>query len=1397
MDDPRPCAAMQGVPGALAGWLRQSFAPSDGVSSSLTRAGNSSGRTFRPDDDDRVEVPLGDNLREAALQAVVAARLKEAEDRGAGPGRWWRCLRFSGGAARSKVDATGRVIPADGSTLRRGQPCALQEFGGMLNVYLWVVGLTGFSAGVGSAEEPLLTVAEKSGFQATARYDEVVDLCRRIDASSPHAAMIEMGRTVEGRSIPVLVLANPPVTTPEEARRGGKLVVLAFGNIHAGEVCGKEALPMLAREILSSPNPALLERLVILFAPIFNCDGNERVSKDNRPGQNGPAEGMGVRHNAQDLDLNRDFVKLESPEVQALVRFMTAWDPAIVIDTHTTDGTPHQYTMTYEGPRHAAGDPRVIAYVRERMLPDVTRRLEATSGYRSFFYGNLHDGGATWSTDYADTPRFSTNYIGLRNRLAVLAEAYAYASFKDRVLCTRDFVKLILEHAASDATKIRELLSEVDRETVARGREPRPEDRVAVRTREEEYDGPVRIAGYVEMDEPGRSGPTETKRDYEARHVGRSVPTESVARAFAYAFPASLANVKEKLQQHGIAVEELREDREMSVEVYRVEDVRRADRPFMKHVTVNEVSVTVREEKRRLPAGTILVRTAQPLGTLASYLLEPQSADGLVTWNFLDDDLIVGRDFPVLRLTSPVVVESGPAAGLPQDRGGPREVTFADVLAGREPQLRGSAAAPQGWLEDGEHYLQVRENRLHKVNAASGESAPFHDPQKMAAGLMKIEGFTEDKAKNLAEATRFTMDAARRGALWNRDGDLYYATFDGEFAARLTKTPDRREELADFSPDGRQVSFVSGQNLFVVDVATQTERQLTTDGGGLIYNGKADWVYYEELFNRSERAYWWSKDSAAICFLRLDDGPVNTFTLVDHEPVRQRIEETRYPKAGDPNPLVQFGVVAVDGKTAPVFAELRTYDPVQIIISGAGFFPGAGAPAYFYVQNREQTWLDFCMLPRTGGEPKVLFRDQTQAWIESPGEPKFLADGSFLLSSERTGWKHWYLYSADGTLKHPVTTGEWEARGLECVDEAGGWIYVTGTRDSHIAENLYRARLDGSAIERLTQASGHHNVSVSPKGNLYVDTWSSHAAPPQVGLYRTDGTLVRMLDTNPVRELEEVRRSPVELFQITMSDGFKIEAAMIKPTNFDPTKKYPVWFQTYAGPHAPTIRDAWGNGYTHEQGQANEGFIIFKADPRSASGKGAVSAWTAYKRLGVPEMRDIEEVITWVRSQPYVDPDRIGMSGYSYGGFMTAYCLTHSKLFRCGIAGGPVTDWGLYDTIYTERYMNTPQNNPSGYAETSVIAAAANLHGRLLLIHGTLDDNVHMQNTIKLADALIKANKDFEIMLYPGFRHGIWGEHYNRLTMGFMKRNLLAPEPAPIVSPASGSGEAAVGAGTP
>ncbi len=512
-----------------------------------------------------------------------------------------------------------------------------------------LLGLVGWLGLVGSTHagppDELLTVAERSNFQATARYADVMVLCERLAARSPTVKLIELGKSGEGRSIPLMIVANPPISTPAEAQASGKPVVFLFGNIHAGEVCGKEALPIFVRELTDQPDHPLLKDLILLVAPIYNADGNERVSKTNRPGQIGPADGMGQRPNAAGLDLNRDFMKLEAPETRALVRLLNDWDPAITVDTHTTNGSHHRYTLTYDGPKNPAGDSRIIKYSRKDLFPAVTTAFKTQTGHDSYWYGNFETDHTRWTT-YPSTPRFGTTYIGLRNRLSVLTEAYSYAPYDVRIWATRDFCRLVCEHIAAHREPIRTLLADV-RQTASHAH---PAPRVAIRSRPRALPEPVTILGFVERRENNRSVSTGEPRDYPCAVEGDFEPTVTVRQPAAYLVPAHLTRVVDLLQAHGIRMNRLEADEQRTVTIDRIDALTRSARKFEGHNLVDIVATTPRTEARAIPAGTWAVSPAQPLGALAVYLLEARSDDGLATWNFLDDEIGIGRDFPITKV---------------------------------------------------------------------------------------------------------------------------------------------------------------------------------------------------------------------------------------------------------------------------------------------------------------------------------------------------------------------------------------------------------------------------------------------------------------------------------------------------------------------------------------------------------------------------------------------------------------------------------------------------------------------------------------------------------------------------------------------------------------------------
>ena len=683
------------------------------------------------------------------------------------------------------------------------------------------------------------------------------------------------------------------------------------------------------------------------------------------------------------------------------------------------------------------------------------------------------------------------------------------------------------------------------------------------------------------------------------------------------------------------------------------------------------------------------------------------------------------------------------------------------------------------WLKDGKHYLISDPSnkdtpKIQKVDAATGEAVPFLDTAKMQAALTALGGVTDQDAKQLANRSSYQMSNDEKAVLINWNSDLFYYQLGSDKAVRVTNNPE--EEVGEtFSPDDRMLGFVRNNNIYVYDLAAQRERRLTSDGSPKILNGRLDWVYQEELYGRGNfEAYWWSPDSTKLAYLRLDENPVHEFTVVDHIPYQQGLEVTPYPEAGDPNPVVQLGVINAAGGTTR-WVDTYKYQPSDFLIVRVTWTPD-GSKVVYQAQNREQTFLDLNFAGDDGKSSTVL-RESSRPWVDVLDNPTWLKDGSFLWLSERSGWQHIYHYSADGKLIKQVTDGKWEADSIQAVDDDKGLVYFIGSEHSHIAPNGYRVKLDGTGFTRLTSNEGSHKITVSPASNFFVDNWSDVNTPTQTRLYDADGKLVRVIAQNNVEALKQYKLGTAELLQVKTRDGFPMEAMMIKPPDFDSHKKYPVLEFTYSGPHAPQVKNNWGGTtYMWHQLMAQKGYIIWILDNRTASGKGAESVWPVYKNFGELELRDLEDGISWLKSQPYVDGDRIGLWGWSYGGFMTSFALTHSQSFKMGIAGGTVSDWRNYDTIYTERYMGTPQNNPDGYKKSSPVNFARDLHGKLLLIHGAIDDNVHVANTIQFVYELQKAGKQIQLMLYPKSRHGVTDpvlvKHMRQMMTDYVVANL-------------------------
>jgi hypothetical protein len=535
---------------------------------------------------------------------------------------------------------------------------------------LFVVSLAAFLfSSVCFAEEKPLTVAEGSQFQATSRYDDVLAFIRNLQKMSPNLRLETLATSTEGRDIPLMVLGKPLPVSPAALKHDKRGVVYIQANIHAGEVEGKEASLMLAREILLDPDLPYLDKFVILICPIFNADGNEKIRPENRRHQGGPKEGVGVRYNGQNLDLNRDSMKLESPELRGLVsNVLVRWDPWLLVDCHTTNGSYHEEVVTYSWGLNPNGDGGIIAYQRDRMMPEIESILEKKYGTPAVGYGgfrDFRDPEKGWQT-FEPQPRYVTNYIGLRNRFSILDENYVYADFKDRVMGNYHFLRAILDYFGGHFEDIERLVEEADRKTTLRGLQPGKNDLFYAEYELRALQNPVTVHAYETEIIPRGEGqrpqvrPTDKVNVLTIPYYSDWVGKRGVQIPYAYVLGIPDTDVVAKLLQHGLVVEKLSEEAALEVEVFTIKELKAAERTFQGH-HLNQVKGDYSVETRTFPAGTVIIPCAQPLGNLAAYLLEPESDDGLFAWNFFDRYAVPQwsrepQEYPVYKLLNPVNV---------------------------------------------------------------------------------------------------------------------------------------------------------------------------------------------------------------------------------------------------------------------------------------------------------------------------------------------------------------------------------------------------------------------------------------------------------------------------------------------------------------------------------------------------------------------------------------------------------------------------------------------------------------------------------------------------------------------------------------------------------------------
>jgi dipeptidyl-peptidase-4 len=705
-----------------------------------------------------------------------------------------------------------------------------------------------------------------------------------------------------------------------------------------------------------------------------------------------------------------------------------------------------------------------------------------------------------------------------------------------------------------------------------------------------------------------------------------------------------------------------------------------------------------------------------------------------------------------LRLPIAVLLLAAPLAA-PLAAQQSKELTFADVRGGG---ARFVTPAPSvAWAEGGTLLRIGRGESVRWYDPATKNDVPA--PAETPAG--EREGGEREARVRVVGGTKLVLDAV-----------------DG--TERILLETDREQQLATLAPGGAHASVVVGSDLALVPTAADgAERWLIGNGDPDLLHGVLDWVYQEEVYGRGDfNAHWWSPDGAHVAFLVIEEHAVPSFTVVDHVPDKPRSENrgvvaetTRYPKAGDPNPVTKLCVAHVADRSITTIDLSK--QPDGFLVVRVGWTP-SGDALVVTVQDRIQQRAELLFANPTDGSVRSVLVEESTTWVERPAEPRWLADGSFLWESDRTGYKHLYHYAQSGELLEVVTAGDWKVADVLRVDESAGRIWFMGTKDGAISPNLYSTDLGPSEdVKRWTSGAGSHRVEFDAAGTAFIDRFSSIETPAQQRLVSAV-TGETLLDLGSATLGDTFLYLQPQRLTIAARDGYELDALVIAPRADAHSGPRPVFVDTYSGPDAPTVRDAF-NQSAWLQFLAQKGAIVLQVNVRSASGRGHAHTSTCYGKLGLQELKDLEDAVDHVVATFNGDAAKVAISGWSYGGFMAALALTHSDRFSLGLAGAGVYDWRLYDSIYTERYMSTPQLNSEGYVATSVIEHAAKLRGHLVLMHGTMDDNVHLQNTIQLADALQQAGKlNFDLMLYANSRHGVGSPHLQAYQWMQIQRHL-------------------------
>ncbi|MEL6191012.1 MAG: S9 family peptidase [Bacteroidota bacterium] len=612
-----------------------------------------------------------------------------------------------------------------------------------------------------------------------------------------------------------------------------------------------------------------------------------------------------------------------------------------------------------------------------------------------------------------------------------------------------------------------------------------------------------------------------------------------------------------------------------------------------------------------------------------------------------------------------------------------------------------------------------------------------------------------------------------------KKGDLFsYKNNIKEFR-KLTDSPSEVEKNPRFSPDGKHIAFTRNHNLFSLNLATGEEKQLTTDGTDLIYNGWSSWVYMEEILGRSTHnaAFWWSPDSKYLAFLQFDDREVPVFSIFGADGVHGEVEEQRYPKAGDKNPGVKLGVINVETGSLSWMDTNESFE-----YTAWPYWTEGSQELIFQQMNRGQDHIVIYAADPVSGKRRQLYEEKQKEWVtffETP-DFKLLDNGKgFLIRSDRSGFAHVYHYSMEGKLIRQLTYGEWQVKEILGTNSRQSTVYFTADKDNSLEQHLFSVGFQNKKIDKLTQADGFHSIKAGPGCKYFIDTFSDLIMPKKMVLMNQRGETIKILGDQATEEMNKYAWGNAETFTIPSGDGLKLPAFWILPPDFDINKKYPIIFDIYAGPDRKKVTNSFKTLRQHFYAQ--RGIIIFAIDHRGSGHFGKEGVAKMHRNLGKWEMHDLMAGAKWLKEQPFIDESKIGITGGSYGGYTTLMALTYgADYFTHGVSRAPVSDWKLYDAVYTERYMDTPEENPEGYLRGSSLTYMEKLKGKLYLSHGTIDDNVHMQNSIQVVDELTDLDKDFEFMAYPDQRHAYKGAkrtHFYKSALRFWFREFLSTSP--------------------